>query len=183
MTDDDIIGLYFNREENAIIATDEKYGGLCRHISGNLLYDKRDVEECVSDTYLSLWQCIPPNRPSMLQAYVAKVTRNTAINRLRKNTAQKRSIMTTVSFEELSSCIPDSAADIEIDNGGLSEVLYQFLMSLDSESRFIFMRRYWYYDSINEIASAFGLTKSNIKSKLFRLRNSLKNYLEKEYVK
>ena len=174
MTDSDIIRLFFDRDEQAIAETDKKYGKLCMQVSVNILENKSDAEECVSDTYLKTWNSIPPTRPSSLCAFVCKIARNLSLNRLRDTRREKRNRELTVSFEELEACIPapEEAA------GELPELLNEFLAGLKETDRRLFVRRYWYAMMPAELAKREGMTVNAVTVKLYKTRNKLRKFLE-----
>lgn len=182
MDDDRIIELFWNRSEQAVSAVSEKFGAMCYSLAFNLLRSREDAEECVNDTWHGLWETIPPERPRSLVSFVAKIARNQAMKRLTYRSAAKRDVL-IVSFEELNECIPDRYRIEEIADGReLSRLLDQFLDTLDGESRNIFLRRYWFCDSIREIAKGFGISESKVKVRLFRTRRQLKAYLEEAQI-
>lgn len=180
MEDTGIIELFWQRSEQAITAAAEKYGAMCRSIAGNLLRNEEDTQECVNDTWHGLWDTIPPQRPDPLAAYIAKITRNLAMKQLTRRNAAKRAAL-VVSFEELQDCIPDVDSPERILEGKeLSRMIDEFLDTLDPDSRNMFLRRYWFFDSIAQIAAGFGVSQSKVKTRLYRIRNELKLYLAKE---
>ena len=180
MDDSRIIELFWQRSEQAIAAAAGKYGAMCRGIAGNLLRNDEDAQECVNDTWQGLWDTIPPRRPDPLAAYIAKITRNLAMKRLTHRNAAKRTAL-VVSFEELNDCIPSGDSPEQILEGKeLSRVIDSFLNTLDPDSRNMFLRRYWFFDSIAQIAAGFGVSQSKVKMRLYRIRNELKEYLAKE---
>lgn len=182
MDDREIIDLYWARSECAIAETDIKYGKLCHHIAFNILDNAQDSEECVSDTYLKVWSIIPPKRPVKLAAFLAKITRNLALNRYEKSTAEKRGGgEVNLALDELTECIPDpNFVERVIDNRILADKLNAFLRELSPETRKIFMRRYWEVCSIREIAELYSISESKVKVSLFRTRGKLRSYLEQE---
>ncbi|AEV68490.1 RNA polymerase sigma factor [Acetivibrio clariflavus] len=184
MEDNHIIKLYFDRSESAISETANKYGRYCYSISYNILHNHEDAEECVNDTYIKAWESIPPNRPSSLSAYLGKITRYLSLNKYEKYTAQKRGLgQVQAVLDELENFIPTfSSTEQKIDDMALVETLNGFLASLPVETRKIFMRRYWYFSSIKEIAKDYGISQSKVKMTLLRARNELKRHLEKEGV-
>lgn len=184
MEDNKLINLYWNRNEKAISETDKKYGNYCRKISYNILYNIEDSEECVNDTYLNAWNAIPDDRPEIFSAYLAKITRNLSINLYnRKRTKKRGSGEVEVVLNELENIIPDkNNVEKEIESKLITEKLNEFLWSLKKEHRIIFVRRYWYVDSIVEISKRMLISESKIKSILFRTRIKLKDYLEKEEI-
>ena len=180
MDDGKITELFWQRSEDAIDAVDAKYGKLCHSIAANLLRNEQDAQECVNDTYHALWEAIPPHRPQRLLPFVAKITRNLAMKRLTGQNAQKRQGL-TVSFEELNECIPGgTAAQQRLEEQELRQVLEAFLRRLDPKSRYIFLRRYWFFESVEEIARGMGTSSGSIKTRLYRIRKELKRYLEQE---
>lgn len=180
MDDGRIIDLFWQRSEQAIDAVDGKYGAMCRGIAMNLLRSTEDAEECVNDAYHGLWNTIPPMRPEKLPSYIAKITRNLAMKRLTYRNAAKRAVV-TVSFEELSGCIPDGKSmEAFLEGKDLSRIIDSFLDTLDEDSRNIFLRRYWFFDSIARIAQGFGMSQGAVKNRLYRTRKLLKDYLAKE---
>lgn len=181
MEDQAIIALFEARSPEAIVQTKCKYSSLCRSIAGKLLPSEQDVEECVNDTYLALWNAIPPAKPAPLSAYIAKITRNLALKRLEQLSADKRSAESLLSFDELDACLA-ATEDIEaaIDEIALRESITAFLQSQSRESRLIFLRRYFFFDSVKEIAQNYGLSESKVKSSLMRTRNKLRTYLIQE---
>ena len=185
MKDEQIIALYFQREEQAIRQTDLKYGAYFRVIAHNILRSLEDSEECVNDTYMKTWEAIPPTRPSSLKAFVGRITRNTALGRLEKDTALKRGGgETAVCIDELAECVSggeDPAGLIE--RRELAKCLNSFLAGLETGKRIIFVRRYWYGYSVREIAQLCDLGESNVKVTLHRLRTQLKAHLEKEGIR
>ena len=181
MEDAQIIRLYQDRDPEAIVQTKQKYGSLCKTIAGRLLQSPEDVEECVNDTYLALWDTIPPATPAPLSAFAAKITRNLAMKRLEYLSASKRNAEAALSFEELSECLctQDDFSQV-MEQQALRQAITDFLESQDAESRCIFLRRYFFFDSVKEIALRYGMSQSKVKSKLMRTRNKLKDYLIQE---
>ena len=182
MDDSQIIELYWDRSEDAIAQTDQKYGGYCRRISLNILHNQQDAEECVSDAYLGVWNAIPPQRPAVFSAFLGKITRNISLHRWQKNRAAKRGGGETgVLLSELEDCLPASGSLEEtVDVRALGELLNRFLDLLTREQRTVFVRRYWFADPIEEIAIRTGMSASKVSSMLFRLRKKLRAYLTKE---
>lgn len=182
MTDEQIIERFWERDESAIAETEKKYGSYCMKISNSILCDTLDSEENVSDTYLKLWQTIPPVRPRIFKAYIARITRNLALNKVSKAHAAKRAADEfALSLDEVDICTPsninveDSAAVKE-----LSESISRFLQSETEAARRIFVCRYFYCESVNEIAERFSYSQSRVKSSLKRTRERLALFLEKE---
>lgn len=184
VNDESIIGLYFKRTEEAILCTKAKYGALCRSVARRILPDERDVDECENDVYIRVWEAIPPDRPKSLKAYLARVTRNLALDRYGYNTAAQRSTALTEAFEELETSLPSSAEDPNefIDAEHFREVINAFLRRQQQEARIIFIRRYWYGESVKEIAEALKIGEPKVKTSLFRTRNRLKEELMKERI-
>ena len=171
--DRSVIELYFARDERAIRETSDKYGKLCQNIARNILGNAQDAEECVNDAYLAAWNSMPENRPTYLGGYMARIIRNISLNRYDRNHAAKRQGV-QVAFEELEECLADLQTPAEqYEQGCLKEVLDSFLESLDEQKRVIFLRRYFYTDSIAEIAQRMQMSEGKIKSILFRLRGQL----------
>lgn len=183
MEDKKIIDLFFSRNELAIEAIGQKYGGLCMDIALNLLSNRQDAEECVSDTYHAVWNTIPPQNPASLRAFLGRLTRNIAISRFRKNTAGKRCEGLTVMLSELSECIPAASSTEQAAEGNhLTELMVSWLGGLDKEDRVLFVRRYWYGYSLKEIAEKTAGSAVYLATRMYDLRASLRAYLEKEGV-
>ncbi len=182
MEDSQIINLYFARSEQAIQETDTKYGGYCYSIAYNILTNQEDSEEAVSDTYLSAWNAMPPRKPPALAAFLGKITRNISIDRWRKYRAFKRGGgQMEIALEELSECVTgaESAEDAVIRKEVLAS-LNRFCAGLSDTERKVFLCRYWYLDSTEEIAEKSGFSAGKVKSMLFRIRKRLYAHLEKE---
>lgn len=182
MNDHEIVALFFARQEKAISATADKYGRYCHAVAYNILFNRSDAEECVNDTYLGAWNSIPPQRPNHLAAYLGKITRNLALNRYKRNSVAKRgSGQVELALSELENCIPDNT-DVEraAEDSLIASVINRFLYAHSLKTRNIFIRRYWYLCSIQDIAESYGMTESNVKVLLFRMRNELKKQLERE---
>lgn len=182
MESNKIIQLFFDRDEAAIAAVSEKYSAYCSKIALNILTSKEDSEECVNDAFLKAWELIPPNRPEKLSAFLGKLTRNLAINRLKYRSAEKRgSSQADVIFDELSEIIPsDSSVELEQERKELISEINRFLKKLSMQKRNIFILRYWYCDSVKEIAASNGLNETNVSVILNRTRKKLKQHLEKK---
>ncbi len=182
MDDKQIVELYWNRIETAIKETSRKYGHFCFYIANGILRNKEDSDECVNDTYLHLWNAIPPQRPNSLKAFLGKLTRNLALHKWEKRQAKKRGKDEVIYvLEELQECIP-SITDVEqiTEQMVLVDTLNHFLADLDKENRTIFMQRYFCFLSIKEIAIRYQMGESKVKMSLLRSRVKLKNMLEKE---
>lgn len=184
MNDSEIISLYFDRSEQAIQQTDLKYGRYCYAIAWNILRSNEDSEECVSDTWLATWNAIPPARPFSLKAFVGRITRNNALNRCEAASALKRgSGESPICLDELSECVSgrDTLTGAE-DYHHLVTCINAFLSDCKKEQRIVFVRRYFYENSVREIAQDLHLSESKVKVTLSRLRAKLRVYLEKEGV-
>ncbi len=184
MEDTQIVDLYWARSEAAITETADKYGRYCYSIAYGVLHDDGESEECVNDTWMSAWGAMPDQRPSRLSAFLGRITRNLSLKRWERNSAKKRGAgQVTVALDELGDCVPsDGEADRIADDIALTDALNRFLASLDSDKRKIFMRRYWYFSPVAEIAADFGISESRVKMTLLRCRKELKKHLEKEGV-
>ena len=182
LTDDEIVSLYWQRQEKAIDATDTKYGKYLYTIAYNILNDKMDSEECLNDTYLGTWNAIPPAKPTLLQAFLSKIMRNTALARVRKSAAAKRiPSEISLSLEELDECIGwEPGEDEKYFVNRLSELFNKYLETLSDRQLFIFICRYYYSDSVVRIADMLKLSKNTVFRDLAEIRNGLKELLEKE---
>lgn len=180
MEDSKIIQLLFSRAENAVEALTLKFGRRLWAIALNILGSFRDAEESVSDTYLAIWNAIPPQRPDPLAGFVYKTGRNQALKKLRAKTAQKRNSAYDLSLEELAGCIPGPALEETVEARELGCAIDAFLAGIPAESRNIFLRRYWFGDSSRDIAQAFGMKENAVNVRLSRIRSQLKDYLIKE---
>ena len=179
MEDEKIIALYWERNENAVRETNAKYGRYCYTVAYNILHSHEDSEECVNDTWNSAWNIIPPEKPTRLQSFLARITRNIAIDRYRYDHAQKRSSEVEIAIDEYWECIPNQDASID-DEVVLKRAINGFLSSLDKNTRIIFMRRYWYSMSVKDIADSMRLSESHVSVILHRTRSKFKMYLTKE---
>lgn len=182
MDDSRIVELYLQRDENAIGQTAEKYGKRLRALAYGVVNDEQTAEECENDTYMEAWKRIPPHEPrDYFYAFLARITRNISLNRCRERSSLKRSAFILELGAELEQCIP-APDDIEcrMADAELSKVINGFLGSLDEEKRNIFIRRYWYTETVADIAKRFAVSESKVKTTLFRCRNRLREYLEKE---
>lgn len=177
MDDSSITDLFFERSEGAVEALAEKYGGACFKLAFNILGSREDAEEIVSDAYLAVWNCVPPQRPDMLGAFLLKIVRNKAVSRCRMNNAQMRGGVTAC-LEELKDCLPsDMSVEKALEQAELGEALSHFIEGLGKENRRLFIRRYWYLDSPADIAGQTGLSPEAVRARLSRLRKKLKKYL------
>ena len=180
MEDAKIIELFFQRNEQAVKETDAAYGRKLYVLSNNILNNREDAEESVSDTYMETWNSIPPKRPKYFYAFLASICRNMSFNRLDWRLAAKRNAEVVALTQELEMCVPDSRQDGEMDRRELRRVLESFLDSLSKESRLIFLRRYLYVDTVAEIAARYGISESKVKTQLHRTRVKLHTHLKKE---
>lgn len=182
MKDNEIIGLYWERNEAAITASADKYGDYCHSISYNILHNNEDAEECVNDTWLGAWKSMPPQRPERLSTYLGK-SPETSRSIVSRNIPQRSEGLgqTVLVLSELEDCIPDQAnVEQMIDEQILVKAINDFLYAQPEQKRNIFIRRYWHLFSIKDIAVAYGMSESKVASLLFRMRNDLKTYFEKE---
>ena len=182
MDDLQIVELYFARDEQAIQETDRKYGKLCFQVANNLLACREDAEECVSTAYLVLWNKIPPTRPNNFKAFICKITRNLSLKKLEFAHAAKRSANAVVSLSEIETTLPDYRIAQGVGYEELGKLISDFLRKEKELDRNVFLRRYWFFDSISDIASLYALNENRVKSMLFRTRNRLRAYLKKEGV-
>lgn len=180
MDDKNIIKLLFSRAESAIHELSIRFGKQLYRIAYNILENQLDAEECTNDTYLALWNAIPPMSPDPLAPYVYRTGRNTALKRLHRETAQKRDSRYDVSLEELNDCLPGGTVEQIIDARELGRAMDRFLASKSRENRYIFIRRYWYGDSVADIAKDLKMQDNAVYVRLNRIRNGLKEYLVKE---
>ena len=182
MEDAAIVQLYWDRDQEAITASDRKYGALCRTLSRNILSSREDAEECVNDTWHRAWQSIPPERPDPLRVWLGKITRNLALDRWRASRAGKRGGgQLEALLSELEGCLPaGDSPERQAEDKELAEAINTWLKSLPYAPRIIFLRRYWYGDSVADIAKAMGMGQGAVKSALFRARGGLKAHLEQE---
>lgn len=177
--DSRIIELYFERNESAVAETDKKYGAYCMTVSKNILGNEEDAKECLNDTYLAAWNSIPPKIPEKLSLFLGKITRNLSLNRYRKNETKKRGGGTAdIVFDEIGEIISGSENPEEkFERKEIIGAVNEFLRTLPEEKRSIFICRYWYFDSIEDIAARFGKKESGIYSSLERTRKNLWKYL------
>ena len=181
MEDSEIVELYWRRDEAAIGETEEKYGALCRSVAGHILGSEEDAEECVNDALHQAWTAIPPQRPDRLGAWLGKVTRNLALNTWKRGRTQKRQGGMTALLDELAECVPaPGTVERELEDKELSEAIDRWLRGRSREDRTLFLRRYWYGVELQELAAERGISPNRLAQKMFRLRRSLKNALEKE---
>jgi RNA polymerase sigma-70 factor (ECF subfamily) len=183
MTDSAIIDLFYERSEKAITEAKQKYYSLCRHIAKNILLYDEDVDECINDAFLAVWNAIPPERPDKLSAFVCKITKNIALNKYDYITSQKRNPNMAVSMTELEDCLyfyNDTATIVE--NREIITHINTFLRKISFDDRNIFLRKYFFGDSLIQISTTFKFSESKVKSSLHRTKNKLKSYLEKKGV-
>ena len=181
MDDREIIDLYWARSECAIAETDIKYGKLCHHIAFNILDNAQDIEECVSDTYLKVWECIPPHKPTMFSAFIGKITRRVSLNKWRdRNRIKRGGGQIFLALDELEECIPtESNIEEIVECKELASSINVFLGTLSEIERDVFVCRYWALASVQEISSKFHFSESKTKTMLFRTREKLKVHLQK----
>ena len=179
MDDAKIVQLYWDRNEQAISATADKYGNYCAAIAKNILGNSQDTEECVNDTYLNAWNSMPPHRPNILATFLGKITRNLALNKYKHNTADKRGNgQAPLVLDETAEFVSGTDnVEQEINRKELILAINHFFKKLPSDKRNIFVCRYWYFDSISYIAAHFDMTENNVSVTLNRLRQKLRNYL------
>ncbi len=179
MDDIQIVQLYWDRDERTIHATSDKYGNYCTSIAKNILGNQEDAEECVNDTYMSAWNAMPPHRPNILSTFLGKITRNLSLNRYKQNAANKRGGREVpVVLDEITELVSDTdSVEQAVDRKELIKSIDAFLDRLPTDKRSIFICRYWYFDSVSNIASRFGMTENHVSVTLNRLRRKLHNYL------
>lgn len=182
MEDKKIVELYFARDELAVTATQEKYGTLLKSLAVKILGDSESAEECLNDAYLALWSSIPPESPENLRAYSCKIVRNLAFKRLRYSLAEKRSVHSEVPLDELEASLSDGASQDAFSDVDFSILLNEFLGELKPESRKVFLKRYFFFDTVPEIAHDLGISESKVKSLLFRARSKFKSHILKKEV-
>ena len=181
MTDTEIISLFFERSEQAITELDKKHGSAVARVARNILGNAQDTEECVNDTYLGAWNAIPPHKPNPLRTFVCKIARNLATKKYHSNTAAIRNSQYDLALDELEEVLADSdSVEKAYEAQELKEAINGFMATLNSSDRFIFMRRYWYSDPVKDIAKMADSTSNSVTVRLFRIREKLRLYLEKE---
>ena len=178
--DQKIVKLLWKRKEEALEEMAAAYGQRLYGIAYNILGNRHDAEECVNDTYLALWNTIPPQRPDPLIAYACRVGRNIALNRLRSDSAQKRDSRYDLSLDELAGCIPGASMEQVMDGRILGQSISKFLATLPKTNRIIFIRRYYFGDSVTKIADNLSLSENTVSVRLNRIREKLRKFLEKE---
>lgn len=181
LEDNAIIELYWKRSQQAITETSVKYGSRLQNLSMNILHDNEDAKECVNDTYHATWNTLPPEKPDFFFAYLAKLTRHFSFGKYDYYHAKKRDVTIVELSQELENCISaPNDYEARLDSEEIGRVLSEFLHAQPLEMRKVFVRRYWYAESIHDIAQMFHISESKVKSILFRMRNKLREYLEKE---
>lgn len=182
MEDAQIVELYWQREEQAIRATDQKYGTYCHTIAYNILYNREDAQECVSDTYLAAWKNMPPHRPKILSTFLGKITRRISLTRwIRANRQKRGGGEVPLALEELSGCISaGETVESTLERKELAQFLNRFLSELPETERDVFVSRYWFLAPVKQIGDKFGFTESKVKSMLFRTREKLRRQLTQE---
>ena len=183
MEDSKIIELFFARNETAIRQVDDAYGRRLFVLADRILRNDQDAEESVSDTYLKAWDTIPPQKPMHLFAYLARICRNFALKKLDRKAAAKRSAEVVSLTQEMEICIPDLSRDRELEAKELGRLLDAFLRTLSDENQMVFLRRYWYVDTIAEIAERYGISEGAVQMRLNRTRKKLAAYLAKEGIR
>lgn len=181
MEDQEIVELFFARSERAIAQLQDKYGNRLMKIACNILNDRLDTEECVNDAYLAVWNTIPPQNPDHLFTYACRIVRNLSVKKYHANKARKRNSQYDVALDELGECIRSKeTVENEYAAKELAEEINRFLGTLSKENRMMFVRRYWFSDSIADLARMFNTSSKNISVRMLRIRQKLKKYLEKE---
>ena len=183
MNDNEIIQLFFTRNEDAIQQTADRYGASLMRLSENILRNREDAQECVNDTYLKAWDTIPPTRPQRFFAYLAKICRYFAFDRLDWNNAAKRKAEVVALTQEMEECIPGTWLGAELTTAEISSLIGDFLRKQPTDNRMIFVRRYWYGDSISEIALRYEISQNAVMMRLSRTRTKLAAYLKKEGIR
>ena len=181
MSDEATVTKFFNRDETALSDVKQRYGNYCKSIADNILPDRRDGEECVNDALLAAWNSIPPNKPENLKAYLGKLTRAKALDILRKNNAEKRvDAAALVPFDELEEALGVNTVEDAVTQSELSRIISEFLHGQSAAERKVFVRRYWYCDSVSDICARYGYGKSKVLMMLKRCRGKLAERLKKE---
>ena len=178
MDDRQIVSLFFERSDQAIPELSAKYGKLCFRIANNILCNPQDAEECVNDAYLGAWNSIPPQDPDPLRPYICRIVRNISLKKSRANCAMKRNRSCEISLSELEDCIPDNSFFEKLSERELTAQINAFAESLDRNDRVMFVKRYWFAESLTEIAELFGITEHNASVRLMRIRGKLRKYLK-----
>lgn len=171
MEDNDIITLYWARNDQALTETSVKYGGICHAVAMGILHDRQDAEECVNDTWVRAWQTIPPQRPSIFKAFLCRITRNLSIDRYRQNQRRNANVELELVLDELAECLPDH------EEVGFGDTLNTFLDGMEPSDRKLFLGRYWYARPVKDIAKEYGLSADSVSVRLYRIRERLRGYL------
>lgn len=171
MNDNDIIALYHERNERAIVATAAKYGGICHGVAINILHNRQDAEECVNDTWIKAWDSIPPECPHILKAFLCRITRNLSIDRYRQNQRRAAHVDMELILDELAECLPEQ------ENSALTEALNAFFVGMDPLERKLFLGRYWHATPVKTLAKMYDLTPNHVSVRLHRTRERLRAYL------
>ena len=179
MDDASIMKMLTERNEEAITELKQKYSRLCFYIAGNILSQPEDVEECVNSAFFAIWKNIPPDTPDDLKTYLCRIVKNKAVDKLKYNSAEKRNPQFSVSLDEIADCIPDDRGE-NISTEKLAGLISSFLRQQDEKNRKIFIRRYWYGDTLTRIAEKYSMNEKTVATTLYRIRMKLKEYLEKE---
>lgn len=182
ISDNELVELYTLRDESAFELSMEIYNARLIRLASTFLSDKRDAEECVNDTFLKAWNSIPPQKPSDLFSYLARICRCTAYDIIKKDKTAKRSAQIVELTNEMEECIPDTMSEAEPSDERLEALMNDFLETLSRDNRVIFVRRYWFEETVTEIAEHYNFSESKVKTSLHRTRNKLKNYLLKKGV-
>lgn len=181
MNDDVLVREILNRNEAGLASAKTQYGAYCLYIANNVLHSEQDAEECLNDALLAAWNSIPPQQPDNLKTYLGKLIREIAVDRLRRNTAQKRvAPAALVPLDELEELVGNASVEERMEEAELSRMISAFLQTLPETERTLFIRRYWYYDSVKQICARFGFSKSKVTVTLMRTREKLAKYLKKE---
>ena len=183
MEDREIIELFYERSEQAIVELSEKYGALCLRTASHILNNREDAEECVNDAYLAVWNKIPPERPDPLLSYLIRIVRNIAIKKYYWSTAEKRNKNFDIALSEIEECFPShDSVEEEVEARDTARRINRFLGTLEQKDRILFVRRYWQGDSVEELAELFSITRHNVSVRLLRIRKKLGKYLSGEEV-
>ena len=183
MEDREIIELFYERKEQAIVELSEKYGALCLRTASHILNNREDAEECVNDAYLAVWNKIPPERPDPLLSYLIRIVRNIAIKKYYWSTAEKRNNSYDIALSEIEESFPShDSVEEEVEARDTARRINRFLGTLDQKDRILFVRRYWQGDSVEELAELFSITRHNVSVRLLRIRKKLGKYLSGEEV-
>lgn len=183
MKDTQIVELFWERDERAITETQLKYGKLCLQLAKNITGDLQDAEEVVNDAYLGVWEKIPPEKPQCLKSFLCRIARNKSIDRVKYYNADKRKRELQVSLDEIEDILSGSDTPEKVfDRKETALLISDYLRSIKPDKRGMFIQRYWYYRSVADIASNFGVTENKVKTTLYRVRKELKQYLESREV-